>query len=72
MFHRTLNPTAVPRLEDDVFQWSIMCLEVTQEPDSWPADLVALWERGARWKGYLKLLRHLRLLYPLLFLRLMK
>ena len=29
-----VTSSAVPRNEDDVFQWSVMCPEVTQEPDS--------------------------------------
>ncbi|KAK2163314.1 hypothetical protein NP493_1468g00049 [Ridgeia piscesae] len=28
------SSSAVPRSEDDVFQWSVMCPEVTQEPES--------------------------------------
>ena len=28
------SSSAVPRDEDDIFQWSVMCPEVNQEPDS--------------------------------------
>ena len=38
--------------------------EMTQKPDCFSADLVAVWTGSASWKGDVKMLRHLPLLSP--------
>ena len=40
--------------------------------DTWSADLAAVWTGGARWKGDMKVRKHLLVISLLLFLRLVK
>ena len=42
-----------------------MCADVIQKPNSWSADIVAVWAGSVRWNGDVKMLRHLPLLSPL-------